>query len=107
MTKIIQLLLSIALLAVVSNALPQRYRNEIIYDDGSRMNLLSNDNKQIKIDVPSLTVVQSVDHFNRYDNRTFSQRYFVNTDYFPTDVNNQKNTPVFLCVGGEGVLIII
>jgi thymus-specific serine protease len=42
---------------------------------------------------------QQLDHFDRSNNATFSQRYFVNTTYWS---GPDTNAPVFLCVGGEG-----
>jgi thymus-specific serine protease len=42
---------------------------------------------------------QQVDHFDRSNNNTFQQRYFVNTTYWK---GPDSGAPVFLCVGGEG-----
>ena len=39
---------------------------------------------------------QTVDHFNPEDNRTFSQRYFANMDYF------EPGGPIYINIGGEG-----
>jgi hypothetical protein len=41
---------------------------------------------------------QTLDHFNRENNATFKQRYFVNETYW----SKYSNAPVFFCVGGEG-----
>jgi len=41
-------------------------------------------------------VTQVLDHFDRRDSRTWTQRAFVNDTYF------DGTGPVFLCVGGEG-----
>lgn len=48
--------------------------------------------------VEELTFTQRLDHFDRQIDTTFQQRYFVDKTYY----NGQPNTPVFLCVGGEG-----
>lgn len=42
---------------------------------------------------------QRLDHFDRSNNASFSQRYFVNTTYWK---GAESGAPVFLCVGGEG-----
>lgn len=42
---------------------------------------------------------QMVDHFDRSNGETFQQRYFMNTTYWK---GAESNSPVFLCVGGEG-----
>ena len=42
---------------------------------------------------------QRLDHFDRSNDQTFPQRYFINTTYWK---GSESNAPVFLCVGGEG-----
>lgn len=46
---------------------------------------------------------QKLDHFNRDLNTTFQQRYFINDTYW----KNAENSPVFICVGGEGIIFIL
>ena len=46
---------------------------------------------------------QKLDHFNRDLNTTFQQRYFINDTYW----KNIENSPVFICVGGEGIIFIL
>jgi len=43
---------------------------------------------------------QELDHFDPTSNGTYQQRYFVNTQFW----NNTADAPVFLYVGGEGML---
>jgi hypothetical protein len=54
-----------------------------------------------KCPVQELWFNQTVDHFNPSDNRTYSQRYQVNDQFF----NNATVDPViFLMIGGEGTV---
>eukprot|EP01038_Epipyxis_sp_PR26KG_P006463 gene6463-8892_t len=41
---------------------------------------------------------QRLDHFDRQNNVTFKQRYFINDTFW----NGKSGSPVFMCVGGEG-----
>ena len=43
---------------------------------------------------------QELDHFDPTSNSTYQQRYFINTQFW----NNTGDAPVFLYVGGEGML---
>ena len=54
--------------------------------------------KNVAVDPFSKFFTQRLDHFDRSNNVTFSQRYFVNTTFW----DGNANSPVFLCVGGEG-----
>uniref|UniRef100_A0A6I8Q1D8 Serine protease 16 n=1 Tax=Xenopus tropicalis TaxID=8364 RepID=A0A6I8Q1D8_XENTR len=44
-------------------------------------------------------IAQPLDHFNRRNNSTFNQRYWINEEYW-----NHPNGPVFLYIGGESSL---
>ena len=44
------------------------------------------------------TFSQRLDHFDRQNNITFNQRYFINDTFWKGNVDS----PVFMCVGGEG-----
>ncbi|NP_001089218.1 uncharacterized protein LOC734265 precursor [Xenopus laevis] len=44
-------------------------------------------------------IVQPLDHFNRRNNGTYNQRYWINEQYW-----NYPDGPVFLYIGGEGSL---
>lgn len=62
-----------------------RKRNKATYDNAAA-------------DPFSKFFTQRLDHFDRSNNVTFSQRYFVNTTFW----DGSPDSPVFLCVGGEG-----
>eukprot|EP01134_Creolimax_fragrantissima_P006913 CFRG6913T1 len=47
---------------------------------------------------------QRLNQFDNLDQRTFSQRYFVNDTFFDS---RKTDSPVFLCVGGEGPSLTI
>lgn len=84
------LLFLFAVVGVVA-AIPRKFQGKFVDNTG----VLENSRK----DVNYQFVSQFVDHFNREDGRTFQQRYYVNTTYWNA---NNSNSPVFLCVGGEG-----
>ena len=44
------------------------------------------------------TVETRLDHFDRENTNTFEQRYFLNDTFW----KGNADSPVFLCVGGEG-----
>lgn len=50
-------------------------------------------------DVEEQFMEQRLDHFDRQESRTFSQRYFINKKYW---AGANSDAPVFLCVCGEG-----
>lgn len=106
------MLLSVPLLLLFINdiySLPQIHQGKRIYHNNknNQLNLNSKitNNFEDKIDLSySSYFTQKIDHFNRDDERTFQQRYFINSTYYDLSLTNEikSNAPVFLCVGGEG-----
>lgn len=89
----IQLAFVVTLIAV-ANALPQRFRDQYIFGTES-----SNATAFLKVGrVVEKTIEQPVNHFNPQGSPVFNQRYFVDETYW----ERSPNSPVFMCVGGEG-----
>lgn len=61
-----------------------------------RLTDLNTASTPVKKTKSELSFKQVLDHFDRTNDETFSQRYFVNSTFF------DGSGPVFLCVGGEG-----
>lgn len=77
-------------------SLPQLHQGKRYYDG----KLHSQDSLKAELpDIHSQFFVQTLDHFNRHDGRTFKQRYFVDDSHWK---GPDSGAPVFMCVGGEG-----
>ena len=87
----------LALLALQASALPTFFQGKHVYNGQ-----LSAGSRNVKSlpDPYAKTFDQRVDHFDRSNLATFSQRYFINDTFWQ---GPESNAPVFLCVGGEGV----
>ncbi|KAL2945636.1 hypothetical protein AAZX31_U043200 [Glycine max] len=55
--------------------------------------------KEIYLNIPGALVRPNLDHFSPYDHRQFRQRYYEFLDYFRI-----PDGPIFLVIGGEGIL---
>lgn len=97
------LLNSFFILSVKS--LPSIFRDKIVSDSGELIQINDYRYQNAKpislagLESKALTIIQIVDHFDRSNQQTFSQRYFVNTTFWQSEI---ASSPIFLCVGGEG-----
>lgn len=86
------------LLLQSASALPAFFRGQFVYNGlPLEKQLMTTEDPYAK------TLVQKVDHFDRSNQNTFSQRYFINDTFWQ---GPESNAPVFLCVGGEGKWIL-
>ena len=94
---IYQLALSVVLsLALQAMALPTMFQGKYLYKGKALEDFFTG----VKLPDPyAKTFEQRVDHFDRSNLDTFSQRYFINDTFWQ---GPESNAPVFLCVGGEG-----
>ena len=87
----------LALLALQANALPTFFQGKHVFD--GQLSSERSHNVKTLPDPYAKTFDQRVDHFDRSNLATFSQRYFINDTFWQ---GPESNAPVFLCVGGEG-----
>lgn len=85
----VRFLFLVGVLAALTSALPHLYRDEWKYDT-----LKTQIQKTDRFE----TITQRLDHFDRSNDITFKQRYFIDDSYW----SGKDDAPVFLCVGGEG-----
>jgi serine protease 16 len=82
------LVIGFLLIVPLCLAIPRWHQGRLVFDEAPK----ELNNKYSK------KFTQQLDHFDRENEATFDQRYFLNDTFW----KGEDSSPVFLCVGGEG-----